>query len=356
MPTNTLLRQLGIEHPIILAPMAGGPSTPELAAAVSNAGGLGSLGAAYLTPAQIKQEVTQTRSLTERPFAVNLFTGGREIDRTVDPSPMLKIMTEVHAQLGLAPPELPAIPPDPLDQQLEAVLETRPAAFSFTFGMPNVPAISRLKSRGILVMGTATTVAEGRLLAEAGVDAIIAQGGEAGGHRGTFAGAFEESLLPTLDLVRGIASAVELPVIASGGLMGGGDIARAIQAGASAAQIGTAFLLCPECGASPAYKKSVLNAREDTTVITRAFSGRPARGLANDFIRKLAGRENVILPYPLQNMLTRAMRTAAGKAGIAGYLSLWAGQGVARLRQLPAGELVRTLVEEMTSTSSLRSE
>ena len=356
MPTKTLLSRLGIEHPIILAPMAGGPSTPELAAAVSNAGGLGSLGAAYLTPAQIKQEVTQTRSLTARPFAVNLFTDGRKADRSVDVNPMLRIMSEVHAQLGLAPPELPEIPPDPIEQQLEAVLETRPAAFSFTFGIPDAPAISQLKSRGILVMGTATTVEEGRLLAGAGVDAIIAQGGEAGGHRGTFAGSFETSLVPTLDLVRGIASAVELPVIASGGLMDGADIARALQAGASAAQIGTAFLACRECGASAAYKQAVLSAREDTTVITRAFSGRPARGLANDFIRNLAGREDTILPYPLQNMLTRAMRTAAGKAGVAGYLSLWAGQGVARLRQLPAQELVRTLVEEIAATSYLRSE
>jgi nitronate monooxygenase len=200
-------------------------------------------------------------------------------------------------------------------------------------------------------MGTATTVEEARLLSQAGVDAIVAQGSEAGAHRGTFAGPFEAAMVPTLELVRGIAAAVPLPVIASGGLMDGGDIAQAMQAGASAAQLGTAFLACPEPGASEAYKRAVINAHVDTTVITRAFSGRPARGLANDFIAKLDGREETILPYPLQNMLTRAMRTAAAKRGDAGYLSLWAGQGVGRIRAMPAGELVRLLVQELSGAA-----
>ena len=154
-------------------------------------------------------------------------------------------------------------------------------------------------------------------------------------------------MVPTLELARGIGAAVALPVIASGGLMDGRDIAQAIQAGASAAQLGTAFLGCPESGASEAYKRAILDTREDTTVITRAYSGRPARGLANDFIHRVAGCGEMILPYPLQNALTRAMRTAAAKQGDAGYLSLWAGQGVARARALPAGELVRRLVAEL---------
>jgi nitronate monooxygenase len=320
MPIAELLSRLGIEHPIILAPMGGGPGTPELVAAVSNASGLGSLGAAYMTPAETAQAVSRIRALTNRPFAINLFAGGRETDRAVDPAPM---------------------------QQLEAVIEARPAAFSFTFGIPAAGAVARLKELDIVIMGTATTVEEARLLLQAGVDAIVAQGSEAGAHRGTFAGAFEAAMVPTLDLVRGIGVAVPLPAIASGGLMDGGDIAQVIQAGASAAQLGTAFLACPESGASEAYKRAILDAREDTTVITRAFSGRPARGLANDFIQRVVGLGEIILPYPLQNMLTRAMRTAAAKHGDAGYLSLWAGQGVARARAMPAGELVRRLVEEL---------
>jgi nitronate monooxygenase len=341
-----LLKRLEIEHPIILAPMGGGPGTPELVAAVSNAGGLGSLGAAYMTPVEITQAVSRIRGLTDRPFAINLFAGGRETDRTVDPAPMLALLSEIHTHLGLPPPELPKIAPDPFDQQLEAVLEARPAAFSFTFGIPEAGAIARLKSLDIAIMGTATTVEEARLLAQAGVDAVVAQGSEAGAHRGTFAGPFEAAMVPTLELTRGIVAAVSLPVIASGGLMDGRDITQTIRAGASAAQLGTAFLACPESGASQAYKRAILNAREDSTVITRAFSGRPARGLANDFVDKLAGPGEMILPYPLQNMLTRAMRTAAAKQGDGRYLSLWAGQGVARARALPAGEMVRRLVEE----------
>jgi nitronate monooxygenase len=235
---------------------------------------------------------------------------------------------------------------------LEAVIAARPAAFSFTFGIPPASALARLKTLDVFIMGTATTLEEARLLAEAGVDAIVAQGSEAGAHRGTFAGPFETSMVPILDLVDGIAAAVRLPLIASGGLMDGRDIAQALERGASAAQLGTAFLACPESGAAAAYKRAILNAREDTTVITRAFSGRPARGLANEFIARLAGRDNIILPYPIQNALTRSMRTAAAKHGDAGYLSLWAGQGVARARALPAAELMRCLVEEINLASS----
>ena len=347
------MNRLGIENPIILAPMAGGPGTPELVAAVSNAGGLGSLGAAYMSPAEIKDAAARIRASTSKPFAINLFAGDWEVDPGVDPVRMVELLSEIHGRLGLAPPAVPKLPPDPFGQQLGAVMEVRPAAFSFTFGIPPADAIARLKALGLVTMGTATTVDEARALARAGVDAVIAQGGEAGGHRGTFLGPVESALIPTLDLVRAIATTISLPVIASGGLMAGRDIAAALAAGASAVQLGTAFLACPESGASEAYKNAILNAREDTTVITRAFSGRAARGLTNEFIAKLAGREDIILPYPLQNILTRAMRTAAGKTGAANYLSLWAGQGVARARELPAAELVSRLTEETSHGTTM---
>jgi nitronate monooxygenase len=345
---NEVVKSLGIEHPIILAPMGGGPGTPELVAAVSNAGGFGSLAAAYLMPEQIIADVQRVRSLTNRPFAVNLFAGGYADGpgkSNAAPDAMLAILAPIHEALGLPAPVAPKIAANPFPAQFEATLEARPAAFSFTFGIPDAEKMSHLKSRGIYVMGTATTVEEGRLLKEAGVDAVIAQGSEAGAHRGTFAGPFEASMVPTLDLVRGMTGFA--PVIASGGIMDGRDIATMMAAGAAAVQLGTAFLVCPECGAPDAYKQAILSARDDTTVITRAFSGRPARGLTNAFIQALKGKEDAILPYPLQNALTRAMRTAAGKRGYAEYLSLWAGQGVARARAMPAGELVRRLVEEM---------
>ncbi len=347
MAKNALVKRLGIDHPIIQAPMAGGPTTPELVAAVSNAGGLGSLGAAYLAPAQITEAIGRIRALADRPFNVNLFAGAYDAQAQADPGPMLALLAEIHEAYGLPPPALPVLPPDPFAEQLEAVLDARPPVFSFTFGVPDGDALARLRALGIATLGTATTVHEARLLAEVRVDAIVAQGAEAGAHRGTFAGPFEASMVPVLDLVAGIVKAVSVPVIASGGLMDGRDIAAAMRLGASAAQLGTAFLTCPESGAAEAYKRAILAAVTDTTVVTRAFSGRPARGLANAFIARLEGKERIILPYPLQNALTRAMRTAAARRGDAGCLSLWAGQGVAQARVMPAGELVRRLVEEM---------
>jgi nitronate monooxygenase len=349
LPNNELLKRLNIRHPIIQGPLGGGPSTPELVAAVSNAGGLGSLGAAYLRPEQITAAIQKIKSLTEKPFQVNLFAGGWDANAHPDPQPMLELLTEIHHALGLPPPAPPLPKPDPFPEQFEAVLDAQPPIFSFTFGIPNPDAMARLKKRGIFILGTATTVAEALLLAGAGVDAIVAQGTESGAHRGTFAGPFELCMVPTLELVRGITAVVPKPVIATGGLMDGRDIAAAIAAGASAASLGTAFLVSTESAAPQAHKQAILSATKDNTVITRAFSGRPARGLPNVFIQKLTGRENTILPYPLQNALTRAMRAAAAEQANPDFLSLWAGQGVARARAMPAAELVKHLAAEITS-------
>lgn len=347
MASGDFLKNLGIRFPIIQAPMGGGLTTPALIAAVGNAGGLGSLAAAYLTPEQIAEDVRRIRALTDKPLNINLFAGGYETKAVTDARPMLSLLEEIHEALGLPAPALPAHSQDPFPIQFEAVLEARPAIFSFTFGIPSPDSMNRLKERGIPAIGTATTVEEARALEKAGVAAVVAQGAEAGAHRGTFLGPFESSMVPTLDLVRAIRPAVSVPVIASGGLMDGRDIGRAFALGASAAQLGTAFLPCPESGTPDPYRQAILSARADSTVITRAFSGRPARGLRNSFIDKLDGKEDSILPYPLQNALTRPMRTAAAKTGHAGYLSLWAGQGVARARSLPAAQLIERLVAEM---------
>jgi nitronate monooxygenase len=352
MTQSDFLRELGIAHPIIQAPMAGGPSTPQLVAAVSNAGGLGSLGSAYSTPEQITSDIHKVRALTDKPFNVNLFAGGYAPEMPVDAGPMLALLAEIHQALDLPPPALPAWPKNPFAEQLQAVLEARPAVFSFTLGIPEPDAIARLKAAGILIFGTATTVQEGRMLQASGVTAIVAQGAEAGSHRGTFAGPFESAMVPTLELVRSLDAALATPILASGGLMDGGDIAQALARGACGAQLGSAFLTCPEAGTPEAYRRAILAARADTTVITRAFSGRPARGLLNTFISKLEGQEKIILPFPLQNALTRPMRTAAAKLGEAGYLSLFVGQGVRRARALPAAELMQLLVAEMQQASA----
>lgn len=341
-----LTSQLGIDHPIVQAPLGGVP-TNALVAAVSAAGGLGSLGAAYLSPQAIGEAVQEIRSRTDRPFAVNLFAGGYDPRVGADAARMLAILGDVHARLGLPPPEVPVLPPDPFPAQLEVVLEARPAVFSFTFGIPDARSLGRLRAAGIRSWGTATTVREGRLLAAAGVDGIVAQGTEAGGHRGTFAEPVAAGLVPTLELVRRMGREVALPIVAAGGIMDGRDVAAVIRAGAAAAALGTAFLVCPECGTSEPYRKAILAARGDPTVLTRAFSGRTARGLRNGFIERVHADEGAILPFPLQNALTRPMRMAAAKRGEPDFLSLWAGTGVARARVMPAAELVATLVDEL---------
>jgi nitronate monooxygenase len=334
---DNFLSRLGIEHPIILAPMGGEPGTPELTAAVANAGGLGSIGAGYLSPDQIRRTVDRTRELTDRPLNINLFAGGYYTGPVGDPRPMLEILARVHQELGIAPPVLPPLQQNPFLEQLDAILELKPRVFSFTFGNPDT---TRVRDAGIIVIGTATTAEEARLLAP-NVDAIVAQGSEAGAHRGTFAGSFEQSMVPTLDLVAQIKQIVDTPVIASGGLMDGRDIAAALDRGAVAVQLGTAFLACPESGAAESYKQAILSARTDTTVITRAYSGRHARGLRNEFIDTVP--ESAILPFPIQNSLTRPMR----KQNDARFQSLWAGSGVMRARAMPAAQLVATLVAEL---------
>lgn len=343
MPGN-FLRELGVAHPIILAPMAGSGGTPELVAAVSNAGGLGSWGGAYSTSQQILDAAKQIRVLTAKPFALNLFAGGYE-QRQVDPAPMLALIARVHGELGLPAPSLPPLPQNPFEAQLAAVIEARPAVFSFTFGIPSADALARLRRAGIRTCGTATTVDEGKKLAAAGIDSIVAQGEEAGAHRGSFLAPFEQSMVPTRELTRDLVAQAAIPVIASGGIMDGGAIAQALAAGAAAAQLGTAFLLCPECGAPEPYKQALMEARGDPTVITRAFSGRPARGLRNAFIDLAA--DVPILPFRQQNDLTRPMRNEAGKQNKPEYISLWAGRGVARARAMPAAELVATLIAEI---------
>ncbi len=354
LAANEFLQRLGIEHPILLAPMAGAGGTPELAAAVSQAGGVGAWGGAYAKPEDIVATIRQIRTLTSRPFNINLFAGGYATDHSIDPQPMLELVAEAHAALDLPPPVLPPVPRDPFDDQLQAVLEERPAIFSFTFDVPSAAQIAALKKRDILVIGTATTVEETVRLEQAGVDAIAVQGAEAGAHRGTFAAPFEKSMVPLATLLAESRARTRLPLIACGGLMDGRDIAVALNLGAAAVQLGTAFLPCPESGAPTAHKQALLGAKKDTTVITRAFSGRPARGIPNRFIAMVSGKEEFILPFRQQNDLTRPMRNASGQKGLPDYISLWAGQGLARSRQMPAAALIETLLAEMSAAEVVR--
>ncbi|HLG67541.1 MAG TPA: nitronate monooxygenase [Acidimicrobiales bacterium] len=337
-------RATGVALPIVLAPLAGGPSTPELAAAVSEAGGLGSLGVGYASPSAIRAEVAAVRRLTAKPFAVNLF-----VDTPVQVSPeqiaaAWRILAPYRRELGLEEGDPPDHFAEPFDEQLAAVLEARVPLVSFTFGAPSRAVTDALHGAGSLVVATVTNVAEARAARDAGADVLCAQGAEAGGHRGTFAGDVATGLVGLAALVPDVADAAGLPVLAAGGIMDGRGVAAALALGAAGAQLGTAFLRCPEAGTSAPYRQA-LAAADGATVLTSAFSGKPARGLANRMARDLAAATD-LPPYPVMNALTRDLRRQAAELGRADFLSLWAGEGVARGRELPAGELVARLVEE----------
>ena len=345
MIRDGLLQRLTLTTPIIQAPMAGGGDTPELVSAVSNAGGLGSIGATYSTPAQIHELSRTVRAQTTRPFAINLFAPVSADDPGEQFDAALARLAPYYDELGVEPPRQLPPPPWTFEEQFVTAMESGASVFSFTFGLLPAAAMKVAKER-MLVMGTATTVAEAVALARSGVDAIIAQGSEAGGHRGSFAVPFEQAMVGTMALVPQIVDAVDVPVIASGGIMDGRGIAAALALGASAAQLGTAFLTSEEAGIADVYKEAILAAGEHETRITRAFSGRPARGIVNRFMSDVDA-SGTALPFPYQNALTRPLRQAAARQGRADMLSLWAGQGVRLARRKRAGDLMQLLTAEM---------
>jgi nitronate monooxygenase len=337
---------LGVAQPIVGAPMAGA-STPALVAAVSNGGGLGSLPCAILPPAQIEQAIRSTRELTNKPFAINLF-----ITPTPQPQPreieaMQTLLDRYRAELGIASPPLPsAFAPD-FAEQFDVVLAADVPVFSFTFGALDRRRLDALRVRGTRVIGTATCVKEARMLDELGVDAIAAQGFEAGAHRGTFAVPMDDAQVGLFALLPQMAAAVDVPVIAAGAIASGAGVAAALLLGACGAQIGTAFLRTPECMLADAHKAQLAQATDIDTRLTRAFSGRHARGIANRLMDEVESSGLDIPPYPIQNALTRDLRQAAGKQGRAEFLSLWAGQAASLARAEPAGVVMQRIVNEL---------
>lgn len=328
--------------PVWMAPMAGEAASAALVAAASAAGGFGQLGAAYLAPARIAEVAADIRARTDRPFGINLFCPqpSRRDDAAMDA--YLARLAPWHAELGLPAPARPERCEEDFEAQLAATVAARPAVVSFVMGDPGAARVAALKAQGFTVVGTATQVSEGLQLQASGVDAVVAQGYEAGGHRGGFLSSSEGALIGTMALVPQMVDALDIPVIAAGGIGDARGVAAAQALGASAVAVGTAFLLVDECPLSPAYRAALLAARDADSTLTRAFSGRLARGVANRVTRALDG---VALPdFPQPNAASRPLRQAAAKAGQADLLSLWAGQALP-LNRAPgtAAQLVAAL-------------
>ncbi len=345
---TALCKKLGITYPVVQAPMAGGACTPSLVAAVGEAGALGSFGFAYSSPEQIAADVAALRALSDAPFNANLFVFPESESPQAGQDTALAALQAcpLYPELQVDPPNAaPAAPHHPvLAEQIEAVCAAKPAAVSFHFGLPAESLLARVRATGAAIGCTATSVADAVALEARGVDFIVAQGIEAGGHRGTTTADADSFPKSTLALVMEVSSRVSLPVIAAGGLMSGMDLSAAMRVGASGGQFGTAFLTTDESGQSALYRAVQGQLFDRKTVLTRAFSGRLARGVRNRFIDHMDSAET--LPFPQQNTATGPLRAAARAQQNLEAQSLWAGTGFVRGRSVPAAELVQALVSE----------
>ena len=348
--TASLLERLNLEWPIFQAPMAG-TSTPAMAAAVSNAGALGAIGVAAETVEGAGRMIRATQALTNRPFNVNVFCHRPAIANAAVEARWIERLRPEFTALGAEPPAVLR----EIYQTFRGnaamtalLLELRPAIISFHFGLPGEDQVRALKQAGILMFGSATSIAEASQLADAGIDAIVAQGYEAGGHRGMFDYAARDDRLSTVALTRLLVRQINLPIIAAGGIMDGAGIAAVLRLGAAAAQMGTAFVGCPESSADDGYRAALASDAANHTVIVRAISGRPARCLSNRFTRLAKSVPDADIPdYPITYDLGKALHTAGKAKGEFGFGAQWAGQGAPLSRPMPAAELVRVLVAEL---------
>ena len=344
----TLLEQLEIKHPIFLAPMAG-VSTPELAAEVSNQGGLGSLGLGASSVEAARQQILETQALTHQPFQVNFFCHQTlELDHDAAEQWIQYLAPQFKKYDAVPPTELKCIYPSFLDHDdyLNLVLETRPKAVSFHFGIPHPHQIQALKQAGIITMVSATNLAEALAIEAAGIDVIIAQGIEAGGHRGIFNETFD-SAVKTSDLVQLLKQSCRLPIVAAGGIMNGQQAQLLIKLGAAAVQLGTAFVQCKSSNANAAYRKALFS--KPITQISSSISGRPARGLINHWHTQIDRPERpAVATYPYCYDLGKQLNAAATAQGDYGFAAFWAGTNVAQIREIEAPDLINQLVLEMS--------
>ncbi|MGE3319448.1 MAG: NAD(P)H-dependent flavin oxidoreductase [Candidatus Berkiella sp.] len=345
MKPRPFTHKLGIRYPIIQAPMSGGSTTPELVAAVANAGGLGSFAGGYLKPNAITDAIHHIRQQTTRPFAVNLFIQSKpqakpsEIDKARHAISNCCPELNIHISPVLAP-----FVPDFTDQ-MQVIIDEKVPVFSFAFGILEQEWLTKLRRNKTIIIGTATTLKEASALQDNGVDFIVLQGLEAGGHRGTFFGHDENEHYSLHELLSQTLANIKTPLIAAGGIMNDNGIKDVLARGAVAAQLGTAFLTCHESGITKEYKKALLEQQQDNTVLTKAFSGKLARSINNAFIERMKNT-TAILPYPIQNALTTSMRTKAKELGNIDFMSLYAGQRAFACQDVSVRELMERLVRE----------
>ncbi|MFC3899580.1 NAD(P)H-dependent flavin oxidoreductase [Aliicoccus persicus] len=346
---NQLTQQLKIKYPIIQAGMSGA-TTPELVAAVSNSGALGTYGAGYLSAEETREAIQKIKTLTDQPFAVNLFVPEHvdvdeaQISRSID------VLQPIYEELNINPAsKVNPTEINKFEEQIEVIIEENVPICSFTFGIPSLDIIKRLKDNNVKLIGTATSVREAELNEEASMDAVVAQGSEAGGHRGSFETPFHDAMIGTMALTPQAADTVNIPVIAAGGIADARGIYASLILGAAGAQIGTLFLTTHESAANKAIKSAVLNSVETDKVITPSFSGKPARGIRNDFIDKMLDYQDSLASYPIQHALTSVIRKAAAQQNRPEYMALWSGQNTRFNKEQSTQELVENLINEIES-------
>lgn len=345
-PTDKLQALLGIEHPVVQAPMAGA-STPAMAVAVANAGGMGSLGCAAMTVEQLRAAAADVVAGTNGTVNFNFFVHEEPDLAKHAAGPMHEALKPYYAEFGLGEPVAPrAGAPSFNDEMLEALLACAPKVVSFHFGLPKPHAIEALKRIGAKLIGNATNVAEAKALEAGGMDAVVAQGAEAGGHRGAFIGAPHENDMGTMALVPLVVDAVRVPVIAAGSIFDGRGVAAAMMLGASGAQIGSAFLRSPECMVPELHKQALAETPDNATKLTRLFSGRPARSIRNRLVRELAAHEGDAAPFPTQRAVIAPLAKAAAERGSADFMQLWSGQAGLRAEAAPSAQIFRRICDE----------
>jgi nitronate monooxygenase len=349
---NRLTAKLGIEYPVIQGPL-GGLSSQRLTAAVSNFGALGSFGAHSLAPEAIEDAVARIRALTSKPFAMNLWVsmedeGARASDEGAFNRSLEPLVVHLDA-LGAPRPTYKPYSPARFEDQARVLLDAKVPVFSFIYGIPPRDIMEECRANGIVTIGTATTPDEAAALEEAGVEAIVASGFEAGGHRGSFLRAAEDSLTGTLSLVPQIRDIVDVPVIAAGGIGDARGVIAALALGAEAVQIGTAFLACEESGASRLHRQALLERAAGHTGLTRGFTGRLARAIHNRLLEDVNRTGTEVLPYPLQRGLVRSLAVAAEAAGRSDLVPLWAGQSASLSAPTDAASFLGSLVEDVAA-------